>query len=90
MYKIPWNTAKTSKNGYIIDLSDLRLILYEYPNYWQLSISLKAYSADKSKSAFRPTANIIQFEKPCDIEQAKESTEAYINEFITSLLDSLK
>lgn len=87
MYKIPWNTAKTSKNGYIIDL---RLILFEYPNYWQLSISLKAYSADKSKSAFRPAANIIQFAKPCDIEQAKESTEAYINEFITSLLDSLK
>ena len=89
MYKIPWNAAKTSKNGFIIDLSDLRLILHEYPNCWQLSISIKAYSTDKSKSAFRPAASIIQFTKPCDSEQAKEYTEAYINEFTTSLLNSL-
>lgn len=89
MYKIPWHTAQTSKNGLIIDLSNLRLILHEHPNYWQLSIGIKAYSTNKSVSAFRPPVNIIQFEKPCDIEQAKDLTEAYMNEFITSLLNSL-
>lgn len=90
MYKINWeNPAKVSKNGVIIDVGDIRLLLKERPHCWELNIGIRVYNNDLTKSMVRPPVNITQFNKPCSFDDAKIFTEKYINNFLLSITNDL-
>ena len=81
---ISWN--KQNNGNYITELGDLRIILKEHDLYWWLSIGIRSYSKDRSKSMVRPPANIIQFKKPCTAEEAMIYANEYIDKFIKKLV----
>lgn len=81
---LSWN--KQQKGSYITEIGDLRVILKEYPNHWWLSIGIRSYSKDRSKSMVRPPANIFQFEKPCTDEQAIARANEYMDNFIKAIV----
>lgn len=90
MYKINWdNPFKISKSGLIIDVGDIRLLLKEHSDCWQLNMGIRTYTNDKEHSMVRPPVNVARFSKPCDIEEAKNLTEEYLNDFLSSILNAI-
>jgi len=89
MYKINWeNPFKTTKTGIIIDIGDIRLILKEHSDHWQLDMGIRVYTSDKSSSIVRPPINATRFPKPCDFETAKCLTEEYFDNFLSSIINA--
>lgn len=89
MYKINWdNPVKTSKTGIIVDVGDIRLLLKEHSDYWQLDMGIRVYTKDKSSSMIRPPVNVTRFTKPCDFDEAKILAEEYLNNFLSSILNT--
>lgn len=80
---ITWE--KQRSGGYISEIGDLRIILKEYEEHWWLSIGIRSYSADMSKSMVRPPVNVIQFKKPCNAEQVILRANDYIDKFIAKI-----
>lgn len=80
---ITWN--KQANGNYVTQIGDLKIILKEYPEHWWLSMGIRSYSKDMSRSMMRPPVNIIQFEKPCDEEQAILRANDYIGKFIAKI-----
>ena len=90
MYKINWdNPVKISKTGIIVDIGDIRLLLKEHSNHWQLDMGIRVYSKDKNSSMIRPPVNVTRFTKPCDFETAKCLTQDFLNCFLNSILNEL-
>lgn len=90
MYKINWdNPVKTSKSGIIVDIGDIRLLLKEHSDYWQLDIGIRVYTKDKSSSMIRPPVNVARFSKPCNFESVKYLTQDFLNSFLKSILNKL-
>ena len=89
MYKIDWDKPlKSSKSGLAIDIGDIRLILIESSNYWPLDMGIRAYDSNREISMVRPPVNVMRISKPCDLEEAKIRTEEYLNQFLTSIINS--
>ncbi len=80
---ITWN--KQANGNYVTQIGDLKIILKEYPEHWWLSMGIRSYSKDMSRSMMRPPVNIIQFEKPCDEEQAILRANDYVGKFIAKI-----
>ena len=80
---ISWR--KQQNGSYTTEIGDLKVILKEYPEHWWLSMGIRSYSKDMSKSMMRPPVNVIQFEKPCDAEQAMLRANDYISKFIAKI-----
>ncbi len=90
MYSINWDThSHYCANSYIADIGDLRVVLKEQSNFWQLSIGIRVYAKDGVQSMVRPTVSVTKFEKPCDADTAKSLTNEYIDRFICSILANL-
>lgn len=90
MYKINWDKPyKTSKSGLIIDIGDIRLLLKEQSNCWQLDIGIRVYNNDHTNSMVRPPVNVTKFYKPCNCDDAKLLAEEYLNNFLLSILNKL-
>jgi len=83
---ISWNKQA---GCHIADIGDLRIILKEHDKYWQLSMGFRIYTKDGSQSMIRPTSNITQFEKPCDIEQAKKLAHSHVEKFVSGIMADL-
>lgn len=81
---ITWE--KQRSGDYITEIGDLRIILKEYDDHWWLSMGIRSYSADMSKSMIRPPVNVIQFKKPCDDNQATLRANDYIDKFIAGIV----
>ena len=81
---ITWNKQA---GCHLSDIGDLRIVLKEQNDYWQLSMGFRVYSKDGSKSMVRPTCNIAQFEKPCDEEQAKNLACDFVDKFIKKVVN---
>ena len=89
MYKINWDKPyQSSKSGLIIDIGDIRLILKEHSDCWQLDIGIRVYTKDHTKSMVRPPTNLTRFPKPCDFETAKCLTEEYFDNFLSSIINA--
>jgi len=80
-------TWKKQIDCHLTDIGDLRIVLKEQNDYWQLSMGFRVYSKDGSKSMVRPTCNIIQFDKPCDEEQAKNLACDFVDKFIMKVVN---
>ena len=80
---ITWN--KQQSGNYIAEIGDLKVLLKEYPEHWWLSMGIRSYSKDMSKSMMRPPVNVIQFEKPCDDEQVILRANDYLGKFIAKI-----
>ncbi len=80
---ITWN--KQANGNYVTQIGDLKIILKEYPEHWWLSMGIRSYSKDMSRSMMRPPVNIIQFEKPCDEDQVILRANDYIEKFIAKI-----
>lgn len=90
MYMIPWETCSNeTKNSIIADIGDIRLILKSGTENWTLSMGIRVYTKDKSKSMVRPPATVLQIPMPCEPEEAKKITEKYFDQFISSIINSL-
>ena len=61
--------------------------LKEYPEYWWLSMGIRSYSKDMSKSMMRPPVNVIQFAKPCDDNQAIHHANEYMEKSISGIVN---
>lgn len=80
---ITWN--KQQSGNYSAEIGDLKVLLKEYPEHWWLSMGIRSYSKDMSKSMMRPPVNVIQFEKPCDDEQVILRANDYLGKFIAKI-----
>ena len=80
---ITWNKQV---GCHLSDIGDLHIVLKEQNDYWQLSMGFRVYSKDGSKSIIRPTCNIVQFDKPCDEEQAKILACDFVDKFIKKVV----
>lgn len=90
MYIIPWETCSNeTKKCVIADIGDIRLILTPNTNNWTLSMGIRVYTKDRSKSMVRPPATVLQIPMPCELDDAKHLTEEYINQFLSSVIDTL-
>lgn len=90
MYSINWDTQSTyTANSFIADIGDLRIILKDRKNSWQLYMGIRVYSKDGKQSMVRPTVLVTQFAKPCDADAAKALANEYIDRFISSILNNL-
>lgn len=90
MYTIPWEACSTeTKNSVIADIGDIRLILKLYPQNWVLSMGVRVYTKDGLHSMVRPPAMVLQIPLPCEKEDAKAITQEYLNNFLSSILNTL-
>lgn len=90
MYMIPWETCSNeTKNSVIADIGDIRLILKPNTDTWTLSMGIRVYTKDKTKSMVRPPATVLQIPMPCELDEAKKVTSEYFDQFISSVIDSL-
>ena len=80
---ITWN--KQHSGNYSAEIGDLKVLLKEYPEHWWLSMGIRSYSKDMSKSMMRPPVNVIQFEKPCDDAQVILRANDYLGKFIAKI-----
>lgn len=91
MYIIPWETCSNeTKSSVIADIGDIRLILKANTDNWTLSMGIRVYTKDKSKSMVRPPATVLQIPMPCELNEAKKITEEYLNQFLSSIHESLE
>lgn len=89
MYKINWDKPyQSTKSSLIIDIGDVRLLLKEKTDFWQLDIGIRVYTKDHTNSMVRPPVNLTRFPKPCDFETAKCLTEEYFDNFLSSIINS--
>ena len=87
MHLIPWETCSTKTNkGVIADIGDIRLILSKSTAQWTLSMGIRVYNADKSISMVRPPVTVLTIPMPCEIDEAKNITQEYFNDFLSSVL----
>lgn len=82
---ITW--VKNKQGTYTAELGGLKVILKEYPEYWWLSMGIRSYSKDMSKSMMRPPVNVIQFAKPCDDNQAIHHANEYMEKSISGIVN---
>ena len=91
MYIIPWDSCSTTtKKSIIADIGDIRLILTKQSSGWVLSMGIRVYGKDRSCSMVRPPVTVMQIPQSCELEDAKKITQDYFNDFLSSVLDSLK
>ncbi len=91
MYLIPWETCSIKTNkGVIVDIGDIRLILTKSTVQWTLSMGIRVYTADKSKSMVRPPSTVLTIPMPCELYEAMDITQEYFNNFLSSVLEGLK
>jgi len=91
MYMIPWETCSTqTKNSITADIGDIRLILKLHPSNWILSMGIRVYTKDGLHSMVRPPATVLQIPLPCEVDEAKEITQEYFNNFLSSIINTLQ
>lgn len=81
---ITWK--KQPRGSYIAELGDIRIVLKEYSDYWQISMGIYSYSKDMTVRMIRPMVNIFQFDKPCDEEQAITRANDYMDGFVSRIM----
>lgn len=91
MHLIPWKTCSTKTNKVVIaDIGDIRLILSKSTAQWTLSMGIRVYNADKTKSMVRPPATVLTIPMPCELDEAMDITQEYFNNFLSSVLEGLR
>lgn len=91
MYLIPWETCSNNTNKSVIaDIGDIRLILSKGTVQWTVSMGIRVYNADKSKSMVRPPSTVLSIPMPCELNEAMDITQEYFNNFLSSVLEGLK
>lgn len=91
MYIIPWEKCSwQSGNSTIADIGDIRLVLSPHGPGWTVSIGIRVYTADKTQSMVRPQSNVLRITTPCELAEAMDITQEYFNNFLSSVLNTLK
>jgi len=89
MYSVPWEQcSKSNKKSIIADIGDIRLILSAHTDHWVLSMGIRVYTSNRENSMVRPPVTVLHIPMPCEIEEAKEITNSYFNNFLSSVINA--
>lgn len=89
MYSIPWEQCSIPyRKGLIADIGDIRLLLIPQKENWELSMGIRVYTTDRSKSMVRPPATVLHIPMPCELEEAKEIANSYFDNFLQSVVNA--
>ena len=86
---IEWKRHTNTRQSYIADAGDLRIILKKQHTCWQLLFGIRVYTQDRKQSMVRPSVAITTFDKNCSTEEAQNLTYEHIREFVSGISKDL-